>query len=356
MLGNAGFRELLSKKEEEEKPQKDSGETQEERQRKKAKAQASYERRMAIQKRREEALTESSRYTDRAAERRKEETKEGGEGSEIPERFDALEEEGEEAQNPAEVSSAPTYAQLGDREDLGQQSHRVSIAQSKYLGGDIEHTHLVKGLDFALLQKMRSELGTKPTSGASKEKGGSSGAKEGTTAGAKGAPRQSAPSSGSNATKTSSSTAATAKPGKDQKLAFATEMGRDVHRAIFGVTSRPNKALAEVSGMGWDHSLGSNTSPTTQSFHGPPCPAICCSLPSSPPHPVHPIPSSPPHPAHPILPTPSSPSHPIPNPSHPIQFPIRSSPSKSRLTTPHHTIPGTTHSGLRRQWHARRCA
>ena len=31
------------------------------------------------------------------------------------------------------------------------------IADSKYLGGDMEHTHLVKGLDFALLNKMRSE-------------------------------------------------------------------------------------------------------------------------------------------------------------------------------------------------------
>ena len=29
------------------------------------------------------------------------------------------------------------------------------IANSKYLGGDMEHTHLVKGLDYALLQKVR---------------------------------------------------------------------------------------------------------------------------------------------------------------------------------------------------------
>ena len=32
------------------------------------------------------------------------------------------------------------------------------IQESKYLGGDMEHTHLVKGLDFALLQKVRSEI------------------------------------------------------------------------------------------------------------------------------------------------------------------------------------------------------
>jgi len=35
------------------------------------------------------------------------------------------------------------------------------IDESKYLGGDMEHTHLVKGLDFALLQKVRSEITTK---------------------------------------------------------------------------------------------------------------------------------------------------------------------------------------------------
>ena len=32
------------------------------------------------------------------------------------------------------------------------------IQESKFLGGDMEHTHLVKGLDYALLQKVRSEL------------------------------------------------------------------------------------------------------------------------------------------------------------------------------------------------------
>lgn len=35
---------------------------------------------------------------------------------------------------------------------------RQMIQQSKFLGGDMEHTHLVKGLDYALLQKVRSEI------------------------------------------------------------------------------------------------------------------------------------------------------------------------------------------------------
>ena len=32
------------------------------------------------------------------------------------------------------------------------------IEESKYLGGDLEHTHLVKGLDYALLQKVKAEI------------------------------------------------------------------------------------------------------------------------------------------------------------------------------------------------------
>ncbi|EFJ13428.1 hypothetical protein SELMODRAFT_122486 [Selaginella moellendorffii] len=39
---------------------------------------------------------------------------------------------------------------------------KISIANSKYLGGDVEHTHLVKGLDYALLNKVRSEIDKKP--------------------------------------------------------------------------------------------------------------------------------------------------------------------------------------------------
>ncbi|KAL7670802.1 hypothetical protein ACOME3_005725 [Neoechinorhynchus agilis] len=35
---------------------------------------------------------------------------------------------------------------------------RKIIEESKYLGGDISHTHLVKGLDYALLKKIRAEI------------------------------------------------------------------------------------------------------------------------------------------------------------------------------------------------------
>ncbi|GJP62238.1 hypothetical protein CLOP_g19322 [Closterium sp. NIES-67] len=37
-------------------------------------------------------------------------------------------------------------------------AHKLAIEKSKFLGGDVEHTHLVKGLDYALLNKVRSEM------------------------------------------------------------------------------------------------------------------------------------------------------------------------------------------------------
>ena len=161
-MENSKFRELLSTPREEagsSKPKADPAAAAA----KRAKAKESYERRMEIQKQREAALAEKNKYRDRALERRKE-----GGGDDAAERaeIDAaslrLVESvapglGAQQADPAEsLPSAPTFAQGGH--DLAAQAHRVTIDQSKFLGGDIEHTHLVKGLDFALLQKMRSEL------------------------------------------------------------------------------------------------------------------------------------------------------------------------------------------------------
>jgi hypothetical protein len=36
---------------------------------------------------------------------------------------------------------------------LGNDLSKLTVADSKFLGGDLDHTHLVKGLDYALLQK-----------------------------------------------------------------------------------------------------------------------------------------------------------------------------------------------------------
>ena len=39
-------------------------------------------------------------------------------------------------------------------EDDYAERRKLVIQESKYLGGDMEHTHLVKGLDYALLEKV----------------------------------------------------------------------------------------------------------------------------------------------------------------------------------------------------------
>ena len=46
-------------------------------------------------------------------------------------------------------------------EDNAETRRRI-IDESKFLGGDLEHTHLVKGLDYALLQKVKAELESHP--------------------------------------------------------------------------------------------------------------------------------------------------------------------------------------------------
>lgn len=42
------------------------------------------------------------------------------------------------------------------------EKRRQLIQESKFLGGDMEHTHLVKGLDFALLQKVSQLVAAMP--------------------------------------------------------------------------------------------------------------------------------------------------------------------------------------------------
>lgn len=57
--------------------------------------------------------------------------------------------------------SNPTYdgTQIDgiDQKIDENERRRQEIEESKYLGGDVEHTHLVKGLDFALLEKVKNE-------------------------------------------------------------------------------------------------------------------------------------------------------------------------------------------------------
>jgi len=235
--------------------------TAEERARRKAKQQASHERRMAIEKRRQEALAEANRYTDRAAQRRKEESRQAKEEGVAPAAFiDSLYDD--EIPDAASLSTVPTVAQLGGREDLVQQQHRVTIAQSKYLGGDIEHTHLVKGLDFALLQKTRADLSASEASVAAERKaaaekvaapkavGRNRSAAASRPIGTAAMPPPPLPSSYKAAATSASATVRPAAAADASTLTFRSEMVRELYSVLLADSgaaqrARPNRALTE---------------------------------------------------------------------------------------------------------------
>jgi len=89
-----------------------------------------------------------NKYRDRAAERRKGEV------------------DGQDIELRTKLTSG--ISAFRDEDDAPSRDKREQeIRESKYLGGDIEHTHLVKGLDYSLLNKARSEI--KPKSDAVEE-------------------------------------------------------------------------------------------------------------------------------------------------------------------------------------------
>uniref|UniRef100_A0A2I3T541 IK cytokine n=2 Tax=Pan TaxID=9596 RepID=A0A2I3T541_PANTR len=62
------------------------------------------------------------------------------------------------------ISTTANYRAVGptaEADKSAAEKRRQLIQESKFLGGDMEHTHLVKGLDFALLQKVRAEIASK---------------------------------------------------------------------------------------------------------------------------------------------------------------------------------------------------
>ena len=123
---------VISSQKDEKKSPADKGEKGEKRKKKK-----SYYAKLKRQE--DDKMAElAAKYRDRAKERR-----DGGE----PGRPD-------DAGGGAYRAVAPDVKGNFD----AAERRRQMIQESKYLGGDMEHTHLVKGLDFALLQKVRSEI------------------------------------------------------------------------------------------------------------------------------------------------------------------------------------------------------
>lgn len=80
-------------------------------------------------------------YRDRASERRKEEAAVGEES----------------IQRAISLATVPAAVTVNEEQDIAQRIAQLDAEQTKFIGGDLEHTHLVKGLDYALLHKVRQE-------------------------------------------------------------------------------------------------------------------------------------------------------------------------------------------------------
>ncbi|XP_051131114.1 suppressor of mec-8 and unc-52 protein homolog 2 [Andrographis paniculata] len=110
--------------------------------------------------------TKRSNYKEKIARRHQKEEK--PEEPEQPKYRDRAKERRED-QNPdyeiTELTSFHAVAPPGTVDLRSADAHKLSIEKSKYLGGDVEHTHLVKGLDYALLHKVRSEMDKKIDAG-----------------------------------------------------------------------------------------------------------------------------------------------------------------------------------------------
>jgi IK cytokine len=87
----------------------------------------------------------AQKYRDRARERRDGVNKDYDEQGDLP-------------STTADYRAVAPDAKIG--EDYAERRKMV-IQESKYLGGDMEHTHLVKGLDYALLEKVKAEISSK---------------------------------------------------------------------------------------------------------------------------------------------------------------------------------------------------
>lgn len=89
----------------------------------------------------EERAQPSTSYRDRARERR-----------------EGINKDFEIDPDDLKISNPIVSNATDDNEGLDDsERRRIQIEESKFLGGDVEHTHLVKGLDFALLEKVKSD-------------------------------------------------------------------------------------------------------------------------------------------------------------------------------------------------------
>ncbi|XWS72327.1 hypothetical protein CRYUN_Cryun02cG0030400 [Craigia yunnanensis] len=110
-------------------------------------------------------MTSSKKYYKEKIARRKEEKAEEPEQPKYRDRAKERREDQNPDYEPTELGSFHAVAPPGTVDLPSADAQKISIENSKYLGGDVEHTHLVKGLDYTLLNKVRSVIDKKPDAG-----------------------------------------------------------------------------------------------------------------------------------------------------------------------------------------------
>ncbi|CAN8287900.1 unnamed protein product [Cochlearia groenlandica] len=105
-----------------------------------------------------------SQYKEKIAARRREEKADDSDNQKYRDRAKERRDNQNPDYDPTDLSSFHAVAPPGSIDLRASDALKLSIENSKYLGGDVEHTHLVKGLDYALLNKVRSEIDKKPDS------------------------------------------------------------------------------------------------------------------------------------------------------------------------------------------------
>lgn len=111
------------------------------------------------------ASSKRNNHKEKTVRRNKEEKPEEPEAPKYRDRAKERREDQNPDYEPTELGSFHAVAPPGTADIRLADAHKISIENSKYLGGDVEHTHLVKGLDYALLHKVRSEIDKKPDVG-----------------------------------------------------------------------------------------------------------------------------------------------------------------------------------------------
>eukprot|EP01135_Chromosphaera_perkinsii_P000829 Nk52_evm117s151 gene=Nk52_evmTU117s151 len=97
------------------------------------------------------------KYRDRASERRRGVANEYTETEEIAASLASVAETSGGQENFM-FGNVETEGELNEKKSEEERKREWLIEKSKYLGGDMAHTHLVKGLDYTLLNRSRAEL------------------------------------------------------------------------------------------------------------------------------------------------------------------------------------------------------